>query len=42
LKQASKSELAQPCVRVEVQRGTSTVGFALTVSLWFFNPNMQV
>jgi hypothetical protein len=42
LKQASKSELAQPCVRVEVQRGVSTVGFALTVSLWFFNPNRRV
>ena len=42
LKEASKSDLAQPYVRVEVQRGASIVGFTLTVSLWFFNPNKQV
>ncbi len=29
--------LAQPCVKVEVQRDAVAVGFTLTVSLWFLS-----
>jgi hypothetical protein len=39
LKQASRSNLAQPCVKVEIQRNAAIVGFTLTVSLWFLNPD---
>ena len=39
LKQASRSDLAQPCVMVEIQRDATRVGFSVTVSLWFFNPD---
>ncbi len=39
LKEASKFDLAQPCVNVEVQRKAEIVGFTVTVSLWFFNPD---
>ena len=27
------------CVGVEVQRDAAMIGFTLTVSLWFFNPD---
>jgi hypothetical protein len=35
LKTGSMSELADPCVKVEIQRESTQVGFSLTVSLWF-------
>lgn len=42
LREKSIKALAKPCFDVEVQRDAGMVGFTLTVSLWFFDPNKQV
>jgi hypothetical protein len=39
LREKSRSDLAKPYVKVEVQRDAAKVGFNVTVSLWYVNPD---
>jgi hypothetical protein len=41
LKEKSIEALAKPCVKVEILLDASKAGFALTTSLYFFNPDKQ-